>query len=102
MAATLDDLLFELQAINAVLHRTVAIGKTAKVIPQDGVNLPDGPCKALLLSADGYVSYMVALEGGLHGSFRSAVPLQKGYNPIPVAQVWATGTTGTLEIEAIY
>ena len=102
MTATLDDLLVELQTMNSLLRRMVVLGKTKKVIPTDGVDLPDGPCKGLILSADGDVTYIAANESGTRGAYRSAVPLVKGFNPIPVIQVWDTGTDDTLEIEALY
>ena len=105
MTATNDDLLSELENISSLLttliNRITTYRGSKAVTPQDGVDLPDGPCIGVILSEAGTVSYIAANEHGTKGDFRSAVALPAGYNPIPMYQIWATGTTPTT-IEAIY
>jgi hypothetical protein len=69
--------------------------KYAPVTKSDSVDLPDGPCRTLLVDADGTANLVEK-----DGTVRANYPLQKGYNPIVVKRV-NTGGTAT-GIWAIY
>jgi hypothetical protein len=67
------------------------------VTPNDGADLPGGPCRGLLLSADANVS-VIFVEGD---GAAITLPLVKGYNPVKLRRVRATGT-GAVNIFALY
>lgn len=71
-------------------------GALRKVTPSDTADLPDGPCRALLVGTAGDADLN---DGG--GAFCDAVPLQAGYNPICVTRVYSTGLTAA-NIWALY
>lgn len=52
------------------------------VTKDDDNDLPDGPCRALLVGTAGSANLT-----DLSGEERDAVPLQAGYNPLVVARV---------------
>ena len=58
-------------------------------------DLPDGTCRALLLSAAASLNIMTAA-----GNIRTNVALQAGYNPIRVKQVRTGGDT--VDVWALY
>ncbi|MEL7030188.1 MAG: hypothetical protein AAGL49_13510 [Pseudomonadota bacterium] len=70
--------------------------KIVPVSPNDGADLPDGVCRALLVGASGAATVVDA-----SGAERAAVPLQAGYNPLRVARVKATGLVAS-NIWALY
>lgn len=66
------------------------------VTPSDSAMLPDGPCRALLVGAEGAATII-----DLSGQTRADVPLQQGYNPIGAMKVFASGL-GADNIWALY
>ena len=56
------------------------------ITPNDGADLPEGPCAGLLVGTGGAAT---VIDGS--GTERTGVPLQEGYNPISVKRVKATG-----------
>lgn len=69
--------------------------KFVPVAKNDDADLPDGPCKGLLVGAGGTAN-LVQQDGTL----RENVPLQQGYNPLIVARLMAGGTAS--DIWALY
>ena len=66
------------------------------VAPNDGADLPDGPCRALYLGTAGNLK-VTMLDG-------TAIDLPNhpaGYASLRVKRVWATGTTAA-DIRALY
>ena len=86
----------ELQALmapcTAVRAVTPADGSGS---PLPGVDLPDGPCKALLVGGAGDIK-LKDWSGQI-----VTIPAQAGYNPIICRAILATGTTAT-NIVALY
>lgn len=68
----------------------------APVTASDGVDLPGGVCRALLVGSGGLATVIDA-----SGAERVGVPLQSGYNPIRVGRVKATGLAAS-NIWALY
>ena len=66
------------------------------VTPNDGADLPDGVCRALLVGTPGNANCDDA-----RGNTNIALALQAGYNPIRVKRVRATGLTAA-NIVALY
>lgn len=66
------------------------------VSPSDTLDLPDGPCRGLLVGVGGNATIIDA-----SGNIVPNVPLQQGYNPIAVRRVNATGI-GASAIFALY
>lgn len=69
--------------------------EVAKVTKDDGSDLPDGACRALLVGTAGTANIVDAAGNDL-----ANVPLQAGYNPIRVARVKLGGTAD--DIWALY
>jgi hypothetical protein len=74
-------------------------GTVRQVVPAQGVDpvtkadadLPEGPCRALLVGVGGTANIMDA-----RGKILTNVPLQLGYNPIAVRQVRLGGTASNI------
>lgn len=66
------------------------------ITPNDSADLAS-TCRALLLDADGTVTVDM-----LHTGTNIALPLVKGFNPVIVTRVYATGTDGGLTIVGLY
>lgn len=79
--------------------RAVGLSSPARAVrpvtKDDGADLPDGTCRALLVGSGGTANLVDAAGNDLSG-----VPLQTGYNPVRVAR-FKTGGTAT-DIWAIY
>jgi hypothetical protein len=67
---------------------------TKIVVVSSGVDLPSGPCRALLVGTAGTATVIDA-----EGNTATSIPLQAGYNPIRVSKV----TFGTAaDVWALY
>lgn len=66
-----------------------------RLVTKANANLPDGPCRALLVGTAGTANLMDAT-----GEILANVPLQVGYNPIQVLQVRTSGDAD--DIWALY
>jgi len=66
-----------------------------RAVTKANSDLPDGPCRALLVGTAGTANLMDA-----SGEVLANVPLQVGYNPIQVLQVRTSGTAD--DIWALY
>lgn len=66
-----------------------------RLVTKANSNLPDGPCRGLLVGTAGTANLMDA-----SGAILADVPLQTGYNPIQVLQVRTSGTAD--DIWALY
>lgn len=64
-------------------------------LASDTVDLPNGPCRSLLVGTAG-----AATINDAYGQKQVSVPLQQGYNPIGIARLW-TGA-GASNIWALY
>lgn len=73
------------------LSETTPARKVVPVTPSDTTDLPDGPCRALLVGTAG-----TANINDLTGTARTAVPLQPGYNPIGCQRVRTGGTAANI------
>lgn len=69
------------------------------VSASDTVDLPRGPCRALLVGTAGAARIMDGEGTDTGGS--NLVPLQAGYNPIQVKRIFSTGLTAA-NIWALY
>lgn len=65
------------------------------LVAKADADLPDGPCRGLLVGVAGTANIMT-----LGGDTRTNVPLQQGYNPLVCKQVRAGGTAS--DIWALY
>ena len=74
-------------------------GKLRKVSGSDTVDLPDGPCRGLLVGTAGNARIIDA--SGFDVTASNLVPLQAGYNPIQVLRIYSTGLTAS-NIWALY
>lgn len=74
-----------------------SVAPAASIVPvvKADADLPDGPCRCLLVGTPGTANIV---DGS--GVSRANVPLQQGYNPIICQQVKVGGTA--LDIWAIY
>jgi hypothetical protein len=70
--------------------------RIAPVTASDTVDLPGGPCRALLVGTAGNADIR-----DQRGTLVSTVPLQAGYNPIRVLRVQSTNLTAA-NIFALY
>ena len=70
--------------------------KVVSVTASDTTNLPDGPCRALLVGTAGDADIVDA-----SGVLRSTVPLQQGFNPMQVIRINSTNLTAS-NIWALY
>lgn len=83
-----------IDGITAQRHPTVAAFTYAPVTKADA-DLPDGPCRSLLVGTAGTANLME-----IDGTIRANVPLQQGYNPLWALQVRTGGTAA--DIWALY
>ena len=70
--------------------------RIVSVTANDSTDLPDGPCRALLVGGAG-----AATVHDNKGQVATLIPLQAGYNPIRVQRVLLTGLVAT-DIWALY
>lgn len=61
------------------------------LVTKANADLPQGPCRALLVGTAGTANLMDA-----EGNTVSDVPLQQGYNPLSVSQVRLGGTADNI------
>lgn len=71
-------------------------GRIIAVTPSDTTDLPDGPCRGLLIGTGGVVTIH---DGG--GVKATLVPMQTGYNWVQCTRVWAAGLTA-VSVWALY
>lgn len=79
-------------------HSRGSISTGESIVPvtkSDTVDLPNGPCRALLVGTAGTAT---VIDGG--GATRTDIPLQAGYNPIVVQRILLGGTSA--DIWALY
>lgn len=81
--------------INPELSSDSPAGLWVLVTKSDTTDLPDGPCRALLVGTAG-----TANLNDVRGNSTTNVPLQQGYNPLRVRRVRLGGTAD--DIWALY